>query len=67
MLRTCLDRHGVRGKSYYSFDYRSAHFIVLGVADDQICLGAETSWENDSIVFFWDARHTRGHIRGTFQ
>jgi len=24
-----LARHGVAGKSYYSFDYRSSHFIVL--------------------------------------
>ena len=29
MLKTYVDRHGTNGKSYYSFDYRDCHFIVL--------------------------------------
>ncbi len=29
MLKMFVERHGVEGRSYYSFDYRGCHFVVL--------------------------------------
>ena len=29
MLKTFIDRHGVDGKSYYRFNYRGRHFVIL--------------------------------------
>ena len=60
MLDEYVSRHGVSGKSYYSFNYRGCHFVVLnsnsafhkaGHADEQI------KWLADDIGEAPEARH----------
>ena len=29
MLKLYIEKHGVNGKSYYSFDYKGSHFVIL--------------------------------------
>ena len=59
-LQTYLRRHGVDGKSYYSFDYRDCHFIVLdsvtaegdaGFAEEQC------AWLKKDVARAASARH----------
>lgn len=60
MLKIWLERYGRDGKSYYSFDYRDCHFIVL---DSQSAnrvpefAEAQLAWLRDDIEKAADAKH----------
>jgi hypothetical protein len=55
-------RHGVAGKTYYSFDYRSCHFIVLDsdaiVSGNKAVAPAEWAWLEKDLVASRTAAHT---------
>ena len=60
MRNIFLERHGVGGKTYYSFGYRGCHFIVLdssgliqrpGLAEEQL------AWVAKDLAAAKDARH----------
>lgn len=45
-LETYIKRHGVKGKTYYSFDYRGSHFVVLDsiMLDDPKRADEQLTW-----------------------
>lgn len=46
-LPTYAARHGVKGQTYYSFDYRKCHFVVLDTAtatDDKAFAAKQFAW-----------------------
>lgn len=60
-LTTYTARHGVRGKSYYSFDYRECHFLILNsptAADDQAFCDEQLEFIRHDLAHAKGARHT---------
>ena len=60
MLATYVKRHGVDGRSYYSFNYRGCHFVVLNTptASDRPEFAREMlAWLGKDLSSASDARH----------
>ena len=55
-----LRRHGVNGKTYYSFNYRECHFVVLDsveAEDDPVFAKEQLSWLKQDLANSVAARH----------
>ena len=60
MLKFYRRRHGVNGKTYYSFNYRGCHFIVINTVtaiQDEAFEAEQLAWLKADLEAAKDARH----------
>jgi predicted phosphodiesterase len=55
-----IERHGVDGRAYYSFDFRGCHFVVLDITPSprpRTLFDEEMAWLKDDLAAAADAKH----------